>query len=87
MAAVLGYDRPVLQEQAETVIRELIRPLVEADGGTIDLLEVSRERIVVRLGGTCAGCPGKPYTLSQVIEPALRKALGIEVKVEARFGT
>lgn len=77
----------MLHEQAENAIREYVRPLVEADGGAIELLEVSRERIVVRLSGTCAGCPGKPYTLSQVIEPALRKALGIDVKVEARFGS
>ncbi len=77
----------MLHNQAEEVIRDLIRPLVEADGGSIELLEVTRERVVVRLGGTCAGCPGKPYTLSRMIEPALRKALGMAIKVEARFAS
>jgi NifU-like protein len=73
-----------VQREAESVIEQVIRPLVEADGGGIELLEVTRERVVVRLTGTCAGCPGKPYTVSRIIEPALRKALGSNVKVEAR---
>jgi Fe-S cluster biogenesis protein NfuA len=33
--------------------------------------------------GTCAGCPGKPYTLSGIIEPAARRWLGADIQVEA----
>jgi hypothetical protein len=31
----------------------------------------------------CAGCPGRPYTLSGVIEPLARRLLGSDVDVEA----
>jgi len=68
------------------VIETYVRPLLEADGGAIDLLDVSRELVVVRLSGTCAGCPGSSYTVTSVIEPALRRALGVNVRVEVRFG-
>jgi Fe-S cluster biogenesis protein NfuA len=74
-----------VQEKARALIDDYLRPLIEADGGTIELVEVSEQRIVLRLSGTCAGCPGKPYTLTGVIEPAVRRALGAKVHVEARF--
>jgi Fe-S cluster biogenesis protein NfuA len=75
-----------VREAAEKLIAEYIRPLIEADGGQIDLVEVTPGRVVVRLSGTCGGCPGKPYTLSRIIEPALKRALGPEFEVEARIG-
>jgi hypothetical protein len=34
----------------------------------------------------CAGCPGQPFTVTRVIEPALKRALGKTIEVEARFG-
>lgn len=74
-----------MREEAEKVIAEYLRPLIEADGGKIEVLEVTASRIVVRLSGTCSGCPGQPYTVSRVIEPALRQALGDDIEVEARF--
>lgn len=73
-----------MREQIERVIADYVRPLVEADGGEIHLLDVSEERVVVGLSGSCAGCPGRPYTTAGVVEPALRKLLGDGVKVEVR---
>lgn len=73
-----------VRERAEALIAEYIRPLVEADGGRVELVEVSNKRVVLRLSGTCAGCPGQPYTLSRVIEPLLKRMLGADTVVEAR---
>jgi Fe-S cluster biogenesis protein NfuA len=77
---------PSVRDRAAAAIEEYIRPLVEADGGRIELLDASDTRVVIRLSGTCSGCPGQPYTVSRIIEPALRRALGADVQVEARFG-
>jgi Fe-S cluster biogenesis protein NfuA len=71
-----------VREDAEKVIAEVLRPLVEADGGRIELVEASPGRVVVRLTGACSGCPGKPYTLERVVEPVLRRALGQDLEVE-----
>lgn len=73
-----------MRDRAEALIAEYIRPLVEADGGKIELVEVSDKRVVIRLSGTCAGCPGQPYTLSRVIEPLLKRFLGPDTIIEAR---
>lgn len=76
-----------MREEAERVIQEYLRPLVETDGGRIELLDVQEKRVIVRLSGTCSGCPGQPYTLSRFIEPILKRALGNDIEVEARFAT
>jgi NifU-like protein len=74
-----------VQDKAKAVIDEVIRPLIEADGGRLDLVEVTGNRVVIQLSGTCKGCPGQPYTVARIIEPALRKALGVSVDVELRL--
>jgi NifU-like protein len=70
----------------EAAIREaldrVLRPLIEADGGRIDLVSVTEEQVTVRLGDACAGCPGVHYTRAHVIEPLLRQAVGPEVRIE-----
>jgi Fe-S cluster biogenesis protein NfuA len=75
-----------MRERAQALIDDVLQPLVAVDGGSIELLEVSERRVIVRLSGTCLGCPGQPYTLGHVIEPAFKKALGADIQVEARFG-
>ena len=74
-----------MQDKAKAVIDEVIRPLIEADGGRLDLVEVTGNRVVIQLSGTCKGCPGQPYTVARIIEPALRKALGVSLDVELRL--
>jgi Fe-S cluster biogenesis protein NfuA len=82
-----GYASISVHEKAAAAIEEYIRPLIEADGGHIELIEATETRVVVRLSGVCAGCPGQPFTVTRVIEPALKRALGTTIEVEARFGT
>ena len=71
------------QDTAKELVDEVLRPLVEADGGTIQLIGVVDRKLVLRLSGTCAGCPGRPYTLSRIIEPVAKKWLGDDIRVEA----
>jgi Fe-S cluster biogenesis protein NfuA len=67
------------------LVETIVRPLVEADGGTVELVEESAGRVVLRLGGACAGCPGLPYTRGHVIQPLLTPHLGrgVELVVDA----
>lgn len=68
-------------EKAERVLADVLRPLIEADGGAIELVSATQAEVVVRLLGACAGCPGAPYTTAQVVEPVLRRELGAEIRV------
>lgn len=59
------------REQVETVL-DRIRPMMQADGGDIELVEVEGNNARVRLTGTCAGCPSAHMTLYTGVEVALR---------------
>jgi len=64
---------PTLRERIEEVIN-LIRPAVQADGGDVQLVDVSADGIVsVRFHGACHGCPSASMTLHMGIERVLRE--------------
>jgi Fe-S cluster biogenesis protein NfuA len=65
----------------EELLRDVLAPLIEADGGHIEIVSADAERVVFHLSGACAGCPGVQYTRGHVIIPAVQQALGIEVEV------
>lgn len=71
-----------MRDQVEALITELIRPLVAADGGEIELVSVDGDTVIVRLSQACGGCPGAPYTRAGLIEPVLRKGLGRDISVQ-----
>ncbi|HNY72886.1 MAG TPA: NifU family protein [Syntrophales bacterium] len=51
-----------------------IRPNLQADGGDVQLLEVTDDGLVkVRLLGACHGCPMAQMTLKNGIERYLKK--------------
>jgi Fe-S cluster biogenesis protein NfuA len=61
----------MLKEQVEIALDE-IRPSLEADGGNVELVEVSDQGVVkVRLTGACRGCPMGMQTLKLGIEKHL----------------
>jgi len=70
------YDKSI------ALIDEIIRPLVEADGGEVDLISANSGTIVIRLSGTCAGCPGRSYTTLGVIEPLFRTEFGESITIK-----
>ena len=69
-----------IKEKVEPVI-EKIRPMLQADGGDIELVDVEDDGTVkVRLVGACAGCAMSQYTLKLGVERMLMKEVP-EVKV------
>jgi len=65
-----------MKETVEKVISEKIRPGLQADGGDIELIDVSADGVVkVKLQGACSGCPMAAMTLQFGVEKALRDAV------------
>lgn len=71
-----------MRNRIETLFREVISPLFEADGASVEVVNVRDRLIQIRLGGSYRGCPSTPYTVDGVIVPALRKATGEDFQVE-----
>ena len=61
----------VTHEQVSAVI-DRIRPLIQSDGGDIELVEVTDNRATVRMSGNCVGCPSASMTLYMGLEQALK---------------
>jgi Fe-S cluster biogenesis protein NfuA len=52
-----------------------LRPYLQADGGDIELLDVTGNKATVRLTGKCAGCPSAHLTLHVGVEMALKEEI------------
>ncbi|WP_160674047.1 NifU family protein [Clostridium sp. C8-1-8] len=53
---------------------EKIRPILQNDGGDVELVGVSKDGIVtVRMQGACGNCPGAIMTIKGIIEERLKK--------------
>lgn len=56
------------------MVIDLIRPAVQADGGDVELVEITPDNLVrIRLHGACVGCPSSSVTLQVGIERNLRE--------------
>ena len=64
-----------MKERVEEVL-DLIRPMLQADGGDVDLVDVSDDGIVsVKLTGACGSCPMSTMTLKMGIERNLMEQI------------
>ena len=62
-----------MKEKVESALNK-IRPALKADGGDVELVEITEDGIVkVRLKGACMGCPMSQLTLKAGIEQQLKK--------------
>ena len=63
----------MIKEEVEKVL-EMVRPGLQADGGDVELVEVTDDGIVkVRLTGACGSCPMSTMTLKMGIERAVKE--------------
>ncbi len=70
-----------MEEQVKASIAR-IRPLLQRDGGDIELVSVANGVVRVKLQGACSSCPMSQMTLKGVVEQTIKKEVpGVE-KVE-----
>jgi Fe-S cluster biogenesis protein NfuA len=64
-----------LKEKVEQALNS-VRPHLQADGGNVELVEVSEDGIAkVRLVGACGGCPMAAMTLQHGVTKAIMDAV------------
>lgn len=72
-----------MRERVEEAL-EQIRPTLRADGGDVELVDVTDDGVVrVRLIGACGGCPMAALTLKEGIERLLKEEVPEVQAVEA----
>ncbi len=63
-----------MRQQVEDILDKL-RPMLVADGGNIELVDVKDGEVFVHLVGACGMCPNSTMTLKLGVERALKEAL------------
>ncbi len=71
-----------MKERIEKAL-EKIRPSLQADGGNIELVDVTDGVVKVRLTGACGGCPMSQMTLKMGVERALKQQVPEVKRVES----
>lgn len=68
-----------MREEVEAVLVK-IRPMLQADGGDVELVEVTEDGIVkVKLTGSCGCCPMSQMTLKMGLEKMIKQeVLGVK---------
>lgn len=62
-----------MKEKIEKAL-EKVRPMLQADGGNVELVEVTDDGVVkVRLKGSCGCCPMSSMTLKMGIERIIKE--------------
>lgn len=62
-----------MREKVEKAL-DKVRPMLVADGGNIELVDVSEDGVVkVRLTGACGSCPMSSMTLKMGVERLLKE--------------
>lgn len=70
------------KERVQEVLDQ-IRPALQADGGDVELVEVTEDGVVkVALQGACRGCPMSQLTLANGVERVLKEQIAEVVRVE-----
>ncbi len=71
-----------MREKVEEVLEE-IRPYLNAEGGDVELVDITQEGVVkLRLKGACGTCPMSTYTLKLGIEQRLKERIPEVRRVE-----
>ena len=80
-----AYEDMTLVEKIKTlekVLEEEIRPKLNMDGGSVELVDLAGNTVKVRLIGMCHGCAGAQGTLKNFIEKVIQEKVSKTLTVE-----
>ncbi len=61
-----------MREKVEQALAK-IRPMLERDGGSVELIDINGTVVKVRLTGACHGCPMSQMTLKSGVERIIKQ--------------
>ncbi len=72
-----------LGKAVEKAIDEYVRPLLQADGGNVELVDIKDFLVYVKLAGACASCAGAEATLRGLVEQTLKNQVDERIRAIA----
>ena len=87
-----GEGAPRPKRPAMTNIRKMnliqdtfdkdIRPMLQKDGGDIELVDVEGDKVLISFRGACVNCPMSSVTITNLVESRLREYVSPSIVVE-----
>ncbi len=65
----------------EETLEKIIRPSLNQDGGDIELIDVDKNKIIVKLLGMCSHCPSSSFTIKSFVETKLKEFVSPDIEV------
>jgi len=66
----------------EETLEKEIKPMLRADGGDIELIDIEGDRVIVALRGMCSSCPSAEFTLKKYVESKIKEFVSEDIVVE-----
>jgi NifU-like protein len=70
-------------KKVEKIVDQYIRPLLQQDGGDVEIVDIKDNLVYCRLAGACHGCAGASQTLKMMIERTLKDRVDQRLRVIA----
>jgi len=68
-------------KKIEKLLDERVRPILQRDGGDLELIDIKDTVIYVELRGACASCVGAGQTLKNLVERTMREQVDERIRV------
>jgi NifU-like protein len=68
-------------KKIETLLDSYLRPMVQRDGGDLELIDIKDTAVYIELRGACAGCAGAGQTLKYLVERTLKDKVDERIRV------
>ncbi len=70
-------------KKVEQVLDSYVRPMLQADGGDLEIIDIKDLTVYVRLAGACSSCMGASQTLKLLVERSLKEQVDERARVIA----
>lgn len=68
-------DAEQIKKRVQDILNNEINPAVAAHGGWVELIDVQKNEVFIKMGGGCVGCGMADVTLKQGVEKTIRDAI------------
>jgi NifU-like protein len=81
--ADLGMSPYQFAKKIDRTMDEYVRPMLQRDGGDLEIIDIKDTVVYCRLAGACSGCAGASQTLKMLVEQVLKDMVDQRIRVIA----
>lgn len=78
-----GISPYQFSKKVEKLIDDYVRPMLQQDGGDIEIIDIKDRIVYAHLVGACASCAGAAMTLKMMVEQTLKNQIDDQIRVIA----